>query len=79
MAPLHQQYADATGHAPMLREEAMLFWQSRNRYKSSAIAMSIAQKYADRELPVGVLVVDYKNMKLDGDFEPEPTCYPSIE
>ena len=40
MAPLHQQYADATGHAPMLRDEAMLFWQSRNRY--DAIAASIA-------------------------------------
>ena len=30
-APIYEQYADATGHAPMLREDAMIFWQSRNR------------------------------------------------
>ena len=28
---VYAQYADATGHAPMLREDAMIFWQSRNR------------------------------------------------
>lgn len=44
--PLYRQYADATGHAPPLRENAMLFWQSRNRYKSSAIAMGIADRCA---------------------------------
>ena len=26
---VYAQYADATGHAPMLREDAMIFWQSR--------------------------------------------------
>ena len=30
-ADVYKQYADATGHAPMLREDAMVFWQSRNR------------------------------------------------
>ena len=28
-APIYEQYADATGHAPMLRDDAMIFWQSR--------------------------------------------------
>ena len=31
-APIYSQYADATGHAPALRDDAMIFWQSRNRY-----------------------------------------------
>ena len=31
--PRYHSYADATGHAPMLRDDAMLFWQSRDRYK----------------------------------------------
>jgi len=77
--PIYKQYADATGHAPALREDAMIFWQSRNRYKSSAIALSIASKYAELELPVGVLVIDYKNQVWDGDFTPNPVCYPSVK
>jgi alpha-glucosidase (family GH31 glycosyl hydrolase) len=44
-AAVYEQYADATGHTPPLREHAMLFWQSRNRYKSSAIALGVAEHY----------------------------------
>ena len=77
-APIYKQYADATGHAPPLREDAQAFWQSRNRYKSSAIALSVAERYASLSLPVGVLVVDYENQVADGDFDPNPACYPSV-
>ena len=55
--PLYQQYADATGHSPPLREDAMVFWQSRNRYKSSDIAISVAKRYEELKLDVGVLVI----------------------
>jgi alpha-glucosidase (family GH31 glycosyl hydrolase) len=55
------------------------FRQSRNRYKSSAIALSVAQRYADLKLPVGVIVVDYKNQHIDGDFAPNSDCYPSLK
>ena len=77
-APIYTQYADATGHAPLLREDAMIFWQSRNRYKSSAITEAIASNYSSLGLPVGVLVVDYENQIHDGDFNPNPNCYPSL-
>lgn len=33
---IYSQYASATGHAPALREDAMRFWQSRNRYKCAS-------------------------------------------
>eukprot|EP00041_Stephanoeca_diplocostata_P026490 m.715470 g.715470 ORF g.715470 m.715470 type:complete len:726 (+) comp22979_c0_seq5:177-2354(+) len=75
--PVYTQYADATGHAPMLREDAMVLWQSRNRYKSSAIALDIAQRYRDLNLTTGVLVIDHKNEKVDGDFAWDTSCYPS--
>ena len=77
---LYRQYADATGHAPPLREAAMGFWQSRNRYKSSGIALGVAAKYAERPAAVrpSVLVIDYKNQRHDGDFAPDPACYPSV-
>ena len=78
IAPIYAQYADATGHSPPLRENAMIFWQSRNRYKSSKIALSVAERYAKLNLPVGVLVIDYHNQIVDGDFAPDPSCYPSV-
>jgi alpha-D-xyloside xylohydrolase len=77
-APIYRQYADATGHAPMLREDAMLFWQSRLRYKSSAIATQVASQYQQLQLPVGVLVVDFYNQVWDGDFKPNSACFPSL-
>ena len=76
---IYQQYADATGHAPALRQEAMLFWQSRNRYRSTEIALAVADRYKALDLPVGVLVIDYKNQVHDGDFAPNPACYPSVQ
>ena len=78
-AAIYEQYADATGHAPMLREDAMIFWQSRNRYKSTDIALSVADRYRELGLPVGVLVIDYENELMDGDFAPNPACYPSLK
>ena len=76
---IYRHYADATGHAPPLRENAMLFWQSRNRYKSSRIVETVAARYQDLKLPVGVIVVDYKNQDHDGDFAPGATCFPSVQ
>ena len=75
---IYTAYADATGHAPPLREDAMLFWQSRNRYKSSDIVLAVCNKYKQLGLPVGVIVVDYKNQDYDGDFAPNPLCFPSV-
>ena len=109
---IYHQYADATGHAPPLRPEAMRFWQSRNRYRSTEIALAVADRYKALDLPVGVLVIDYKNQVHDGDvanpntnpspnpsptptptptptpnptqvhdgdFAPNPACYPSVQ
>jgi alpha-glucosidase (family GH31 glycosyl hydrolase) len=79
MAEVYKSYADATGHAPPLREDAMIFWQSRNRYKSSDIVLAVCDRYKALDLPVGVIVVDYKNQDFDGDFAPNPDCYPSVK
>ena len=76
---VYEQYADATGHAPPLRENAMIFWQSRNRYMSSEIALGVAQHYEQLKLPVGVIVIDYKNQHHDGDWAPGPECFPSVK
>jgi alpha-D-xyloside xylohydrolase len=79
-APVYKQYADATGHAPPLRDPALRFWQSRNRYKSTAITTAVAAQYQALGLAdyLGLLVVDYENQAVDGDFNPNPHCYPSV-
>jgi hypothetical protein len=46
--------------------------------QSSDIALSIAQQYEQLKLDVGVVVIDYKNQLHDGDFAPNPACYPSV-
>lgn len=75
---IYEHYADATGHSPSMREDAMSFWQSRNRYKSSDIVESLATRYAGLDVRVGVVVVDFKNMNFDGDFQPGQACYPDL-
>ena len=79
-AAVYSQFADATGHAPPLRDDALKFWQSRNRYKSTAIALGVAAQTAALGLSgyVGMLVIDYCNQVVDGDFNPNPACYPSV-
>ena len=55
-----------------------LIFACDTRYKSSAIALSVAERYQQLDLDVGVLVIDYKNQLVDGDFAPNPACYPSV-
>jgi len=45
---------------------------------TSKIALEVADHYKQLDLPVGVLVIDYKNQVHDGDFLPDPTCFPDI-
>ena len=51
--------ADAVGHAPPLPSYAALFWQCRLRYRTSQIAQDIAAGYHERNLSLGVLVIDF--------------------
>lgn len=58
-AAIFRHYADAVGHAPKLPDYAALFWQCRLRYRTSTIAQHIAAGYAQRNLSLGVLVIDF--------------------
>lgn len=57
----------------------MIFWQSRLRYVNSTAALDVVERYQALDLPVGVLVIDYYNQVQDGDFQPDPRCYPSLK
>ena len=74
-ATIYKQYADAVGHAPPLPAYAALFWQCRLRYRTAKIAQDIAAGYQQRNLSLGVLVVDFMNQATDGDMHMNPKCY----
>lgn len=70
------QYADATGHVPMLPEWASGFWQCKLRYRTQEELMSVAREYKRRGLPLSVIVIDFFHWTVQGDWKFDPTCWP---
>jgi alpha-D-xyloside xylohydrolase len=69
-------YADVTGHAPMLPEWASGFWQSKLRYASQAELEAVAEEYSRRNLPLSVIVIDFFHWTRQGDWQFDPKCWP---
>lgn len=70
------RYADCTGHAPMLPEYAVGFWQSKLRYSSQEEALEVAREFQRRGLPLSVLVIDYFHWTMMGTWDFDPACFP---
>ena len=70
------QYADATGHAPMLPAWAAGFWQSKLRYRTQEELMAVAREYRERELPLSVIVSDFFHWSQLGDWRFEESEWP---
>ena len=75
-AEIEQQYADATGHVPMMPEWGMGFWQCKLRYWNQEQVLNIAREYQQRGIPLDVLVVDYFHWKKCGDWRFDPEYFP---
>ncbi len=52
-------YRELTGSAPMFGKWAYGFWQCKNRYKSQAELLGVAQKYRELKIPVDNIVQDW--------------------
>jgi alpha-D-xyloside xylohydrolase len=52
-------YRELTGQAPMFGRWAYGFWQCKNRYKSQAELLAVAQKYRDLKIPIDNVVQDW--------------------
>ncbi|MER5974415.1 TIM-barrel domain-containing protein [Streptomyces sp. NPDC002055] len=61
-------YADATGHAPLLPERFLGLWQSRLRYRTQEELLDVAREYRRRGLPLSVIAVDYFHWPHLGDW-----------
>ena len=52
-------YRDLTGASPMFGKWAYGFWQCKNRYKSQAELLGVAQKYRELKIPIDNIVQDW--------------------
>jgi alpha-D-xyloside xylohydrolase len=75
-AEILSNYADATGHAPLLPEWAAGFWQCKLRYRTQEELLQVARQYKQRGLPLDVIVVDYFHWSAQGDWQFDPECWP---
>lgn len=71
-----EHYADATGHAPKFPAWASGFWQSKLRYRTQAELLAVAREYAQRGLPLSVIVIDFFHWSLQGDWRFKPDDWP---
>lgn len=53
-------YRYLTGQSPMLPKWAYGYWQSKERYKNQEEVLSIAKGYRDRNLPLDLVVQDWR-------------------
>ncbi|ESQ89387.1 hypothetical protein ABAC460_12820 [Asticcacaulis sp. AC460] len=63
-----RQYRLLTGTAPLLPKYAYGFWQSQERYRTQAELIGILDGYRSRNLPVDVMVQDWRYWGEDGQF-----------
>ena len=70
-----KNYMDATGYPTLYPFFTTGFWQSRNRYRSQQEFLNVSYGYAERQLPVSVIVIDYYSWKILGDEILDPNCW----
>ncbi|WP_230674272.1 glycoside hydrolase family 31 protein [Rathayibacter sp. Leaf248] len=69
-------YADATGHAPMMPEYGLGYWQCKLRYTDQEQLLAVAREHRRRGLPLDVIVADFFHWPKMGDFRFEDEFWP---
>jgi len=69
-------YADATGHAPMMPEYGLGYWQCKLRYWNQEQLLEVAREHKRRGLPMDVIVADFFHWPKMGDFRFEEEFWP---
>jgi alpha-D-xyloside xylohydrolase len=75
-AEILEKYSDATGHAPLLPDFALGFWQSKLRYRTQEELLNVVREYKKRGLPLAVIVSDYFHWHMMGDWAMDPCDWP---
>ena len=69
-------YADATGHAPMMPEYGLGFWQCKLRYWNQEQLLGVAREHERRGIPLDVIVADFFHWPHMGDFRFDEEFWP---
>jgi alpha-D-xyloside xylohydrolase len=69
-------YADATGHAPMMPEHGLGFWQCKLRYWNQEQLLEVAREYVHRGIPLDVIVADFFHWPKMGDYRFDEEFWP---
>ncbi|WP_072724587.1 TIM-barrel domain-containing protein, partial [Bifidobacterium lemurum] len=75
-AQIERQYADATGHAPVMPEWGLGFWQCKLRYWNQEQLLEVAREFKRREIPIDLIVIDFFHWPLMGDFRFDEEFWP---
>jgi alpha-D-xyloside xylohydrolase len=75
-AAITAAYADATGHAPMMPEYGLGYWQCKLRYWNQEQLLEVAREHKRRGLPMDVIVADFFHWPKMGDFRFEEEFWP---
>ncbi|QTE31178.1 glycoside hydrolase family 31 protein [Pengzhenrongella sicca] len=75
-AAITAAYADATGHAPMMPEHGLGFWQCKLRYWNQEQLLEVAREHTRRGLPLDVIVADFFHWPQMGDFRFDAEFWP---
>ncbi len=75
-AAITSAYADATGHAPMMPEHGLGYWQCKLRYWNQEQLLEVAREHKRRGLPLDVIVADFFHWPKMGDFRFEEEFWP---
>lgn len=67
-AQIESQYADVTGHAPVMPEWGLGFWQCKLRYWNQEQLLETAREFKRRNIPIDLIVIDFFHWPLMGDF-----------
>jgi alpha-glucosidase/alpha-D-xyloside xylohydrolase len=73
---IYEGYRQLTGVTHMLPKATYGYIQSKAIYPTQDQLMAVAKGYRDRNLPLGVLVVDFLNMTKQGELDLDPARWP---
>lgn len=73
---IYEGYRQLTGPAHMLPKGAYGYIQSKMIYATQDELLGVAKGYRDRNLPLDILVVDFMNMTMYGNFDLDPARWP---
>ena len=75
-AQISAAYATATGHAPMMPEYGLGYWQCKLRYWNQEQLLEVAREHKRRDLPLDVIVADFFHWPHMGDFRFDEEFWP---